>query len=69
MDQRVLQYLADDIVALVDVAQAVRLIQHDQIPGNGLDVLRLGLSKLVGANHRATGKHKGFMKPCLRSAL
>ncbi|MNH02536.1 hypothetical protein D3C79_617790 [compost metagenome] len=36
----------------------MRFIQHHQIPGNGLDVLRLGFGELIRAEHWAVGEHK-----------
>ena len=51
--QRVLEHLGDDVAGLVDIAQAVRFIEHHEVPVNGLDVISLGLGELVGADHRA----------------
>ena len=40
----------DDVAAFVNVAQAVRFVQHRQIPVDALDVVRFAFRKLVGAD-------------------
>lgn len=40
----------DDVAVFVHVAQAVRFVQHRQIPMDALDVVRLAFRKLVGAD-------------------
>lgn len=40
----------DDVAVFVDVAQAVRFVQHRQVPMDALDVVRFAFRKLVGAD-------------------
>ena len=51
--QRVLERLGDDIAGFVNVAQAMRFVEHDHIPVDPPDVVSLGLRKLIGADDRA----------------
>ena len=52
MRHRIFQLTGNDVAVLVDIAQAVRLIKHHQIPINDLDILRFDLRELVRANDR-----------------
>ena len=52
-----LDRFGDDIACLVNVAQPVRFVEHDQIPVDVLDVRSLGLCKLVRADDRP-GRHQ-----------
>ncbi len=49
--QGLLERIGDDVRRLVDVAEAVRFVNHHQIPRHGLDVAGLALGELVGANN------------------
>lgn len=71
MDVRhcVLERLGDDVAGLVDVAQAMGLVQDDQVPLDFLDIFGLGLGELIGADDRAGFRQKGACCPCLRAAL
>ena len=51
--QRILERLADHVAGLVDVAQAVRFIHHHQVPRHALEIIRLGLGKLIRADDDA----------------
>ena len=42
-----LDRFGDDVASLVNIAQSVRLVEHDQIPVDVLYVSSLGLCKLV----------------------
>ncbi len=56
--QRLLEGLGDDVAGLVDVAQAMRFVEHDQIPGDALDIVGLGLRELVGTDDRTGGEQE-----------
>ncbi len=60
-----LDRFGDDVAGLVNIAQPVRLVEHDQIPVDALDVGSLGLGKLVRANDRPrlwqTGHQEGVL--------
>ena len=58
MRQRRLEGLGDDVAGLVDVAQAMRFVEHDQVPIDALDIVRLGLGELVGTDDRAGREQK-----------
>ena len=53
VSQRVLQGFGDDVAFFIDVAQAVRFVEHDEIPGDTLDVGRFGFGELVGTDDGA----------------
>jgi len=40
----------DDVAFFIDVAQAVRFVKYDEIPGDTLDVGRFGFGELVGTD-------------------
>lgn len=58
MRHGLLERLGDDVAGLVDVAQAMRFVENDQVPRDFLDVVGLGLGELVGADDRAGGEHE-----------
>ena len=47
---RLFEGAGGDVAAFVNVAQAVRFVQHRQIPVDALDVVRFAFRKLVGAD-------------------
>ena len=49
--QRQLERVGDDVRRLVDVAQAVRFVNDHQIPWLRMDICRLALGELVGADN------------------
>ena len=55
--QRLFERPGNDVAGFVDVPQAVRFVEHDQISVDGLDVVGFGFRKLVRANHR-TRRHQ-----------
>lgn len=61
--QRLFQRFGNDIAGFIDVAQAVGFVQHDQIPGDGLDVFGLGFGKLVRADDGARVAQKRLGQP------
>src|SRR5690606_17790321 len=53
MRQCLLEGLGNDVAGFVDVAQAMRFIEDNQVPVDALDIFSLGLRELVGTNDRA----------------
>jgi len=51
--QRLLEGLGDDVAGLVDVAQAMRFVEDDQVPVDALDIVSFGLRELIGTDDRA----------------
>jgi hypothetical protein len=45
-----LERVGDDVRRLVDIAQPVRLVDHNQVPRHGLNVAGLALGELIGAD-------------------
>ncbi len=60
MRERFLDRFGDDVACLVNVAQPVRLVEHNQIPVDVLNVGSLGLCKLVRADYRP-GRHQEWV--------
>jgi hypothetical protein len=52
MCHRLFEHLGNDVAGLVNVAQAVRFVEHDQIPRDALEVVGLGFGELIGADDR-----------------
>ena len=50
MRHRFFEGAGDDVAVFVNVAQAVRFVQHRQIPVDALDVVGFAFRKLVGAD-------------------
>ena len=56
--QRLLEGLGDDVAGFVDVAQAMRFVEDDQVPVDALDIVSLGLRELVGTDDRTGGEQE-----------
>jgi len=57
--ERALQRVRDHVVRLVDVAQPVGLVDHDEIPRRSRDVARLAARELVRADHDGVRRIEG----------
>ena len=49
--QRQLERVGDDVRRLVNIAQPVGFVDHHEVPGQGVDVARLALREMVGADN------------------
>src|SRR5690606_2170773 len=56
MRQCLLEGLGNDVAGFVDVAQAMRFIEDNQVPVDAHDIFSLGLCELVGTDDRAGGE-------------
>src|SRR5690606_30088392 len=53
--------LGNDVAGLVDVAQAMRFVENDQVPVNALEIVSLGLGELVGTDDRTGGEEEWIL--------
>src|SRR5690606_36441955 len=59
--QRILEGFGNDVAGLVDVAQAMRFVENDQVQVNALDIVSLGLGELVGTDDRTGGEEEWIL--------
>ncbi|MNF62833.1 hypothetical protein D3C84_445190 [compost metagenome] len=55
MSESIFDRPCDHVTFLVNVAQTMSFVQHNQMPAHALDVIGFGFGELIGANDRPVG--------------